>query len=148
MTASPAPELLLGDPVVDAGDGTLRTRDGAIYCHHALLTSLDLYPHEPDLPIVRSGISLRAAWHPRTGVHVAYIAGCAVHRHRHLETLLAEVAADLPLAFVSLVFNVELRTHTLRFGPFNLVRYTDRAEALANYQSLVDQLLPLHPCSA
>ena len=148
MNTTTPPELVLRDTVVDAGDGTLRTDDGGIYCYHAFITSFDLYPHEHDWPIVRSGIGLRAAWHPGAGVHVAYIAGCPVHRHAHLEQLLEEVGADLPLASVYLTFCVDSRSYILRFGPFNLMRYTDRGEALADYQSFVDQLLPLHPCFA
>lgn len=148
MTTSTLPELLLGNPVVDTGDGTLRTVDGGIYCYHAVITSLDLYPHETERPIVSSSISLRAAWHPSDRVHVAYIAGCPVHRRAHLDQLLEEVTADLALASVYLTFCVDSRSHILRFGPFNLVRYTDQAEALAAFQSLVAQLLPLHPCSA
>ena len=89
-----------------------------------------------------------AAWHPCAGVHVAYIAGCPVHRRAHLDQLLEEVGDDFALPSVCLTFCVDSRRYILRFGPFNLVRYTDRAEALANYEALVDQLLPLHPCSA
>ena len=87
MTATPTPELVLRDTVVDAGDGTLYTDDGGIYRYHAVITSLDLYPHESRRPVVRSAVSLRAAWHPCAGVHVAYIAGCPVHRRTDLDQL-------------------------------------------------------------
>lgn len=122
------------------GDGTVWTHDRGIYRYHGLITSLDLYPHEPDIRIIRSNINFRVAWHEALRRYVAYIAGCPVRRGHDMYQLLADVRNDLALAWVHLNFNVEQRTYTLRFGPFNLVTYSDRAEAIDSYQSFIDRL--------
>ena len=136
-------DLLNPGTDVYPGDGTVWTHDGGVYRYHGVITSLDLYPHEPDVRIVRSDINLKVAWHEAPGHYVAYIAGCPVHRGGDMDQLLADVRNDLALAWVHLNFNVERHTYTLRFGPFNLVTYSNRAEALTIYQSFIDRL-PLH----
>jgi len=122
------------------GDGTVRTHDGGLYRYHGVITSLDLYPHVSDVRILRSDITLKVAWHAAPDRYVAYIAGCPVQCGDDLAPLLADVRNALALAWVHLNFNVERHTYTLRFGPFNLVTYSDRTEAIATYRSFIDRL--------
>ena len=133
-------DLLNPGKDIDPGDGAAWTHDGGLYRYRGVITSLDLYPHELDARIIRSDITLEVAWHEAPGRYVAYIAGCPVRRGDDIDQLLADVRNDLALAWAHLNFNVEQRTYTVRFGPFNLVTCPDRAEAIATYQSFIDRL--------